>query len=279
MALDSSSQYYSILKVSEVFKLYQLPESGWMQSLTHLQVSLFRHGLQVVAEGHSSGFWLKSGRVELYRLLTMFPFGSVRTLDIFVEHNPCYPLRHQDDLQDVLDNMPSLVSLRIPMIFSRTTYPGNESISCCALDDNLKPLLPLMPGDGDAPIRCPLLTMLCIEAPPKQLEMLAPRISDFLAARAHAGVPLTSVTLRVPRRMYTLESPPEGLALDREPLRREVFDAAACYVKELNLEFDVDGPGELATRGTYWDVELSQEAEKYWITPDYMAPQWFRSSM
>lgn len=58
-----------------------------------------------------------------------------------------------------------------------------------------------------------------------------------------------------------------------------MFNAAACYVEELNIELDVDGPGELATRGTYRDVELSVEAEKYWITADYLAPPWFNSSM
>ncbi|EIW62827.1 uncharacterized protein TRAVEDRAFT_26381 [Trametes versicolor FP-101664 SS1] len=145
------------------------------------------------------------------------------------------------------------------------------------LDDKL--LLPLMPGEGDAPIRCPLLAALCIEAPPEELEELAPHIADVLAARARAGVPLRSLTLRVPPRVYAFNSPPEGLVLDRERLLREVFDAAACYVEELNIELDVDGPGELATRGTYWDVELSVEAEKYWITPDDLAPQWFNSSI
>lgn len=44
-------------------------------------------------------------------------------------------------------------------------------------------------------------------------------------------------------------------------------------------ELNVDGPGEPATRGTYWDVELSLGAEKYWITPDDLAPLWFNSAM
>ncbi|OJT13116.1 hypothetical protein TRAPUB_10342 [Trametes pubescens] len=208
----------------------------------------------------------------------MFPLGSIRALDFFAEHDSHFPIWHQEQLQNLLDFMPSLVSLRFPAVSTKSyQYSATAGLSCCTRDGEL--LLPLMPGDGDSPIRCPLLTTLCIETPgPWGLERLVPHIADVLAARARAGVPLQSLTLRVPQRVYTMQPLLKDLALRCEPVRREVFDAVALHVEELKLELDGEAPGpdELASRGTHWE-ELSEEAEKYWVTPDGMAPQWFRS--
>lgn len=268
VALDSHSNYHASLASIELF--HQLQDGEWMQSLTRLECTISRDTQWVVAEGHRSGLWFKcADGLRFGRLQPLFPFGSVRALDFFAEHDYRFPLRHQQQLQDILCNTPSLLSLRFPAVSTKPTSSGESCMSCCALDDKL--LLPLLPdgSDGHASVRCPLLATLCIEAPlAEQLERLAPHIADVLAARASAGVPLKSVTLRVPQRVHT-----------GQPLRREVFDAAARYVEDLQLELGVDGPGELATRGTYWGTELSMEAEKYWITPDGMAPRWFRSSM
>ncbi|KAL1945954.1 hypothetical protein VTO73DRAFT_1956 [Trametes versicolor] len=270
VALDSHSNYHASLASMELFQRHQLQDGDWMQSLTRLECTISRDTQWVVAEGHRSGLWFKcADGLRFGRLQPMFPFGSVRALDFFAEHDYRFPLRHQHQLQDILRNTSSLASLRFPAASTKPTSSEESCTSCCALDDKL--LLPLLPdgSDGHASVRCPLLTTLCIEAPlAEQLERLAPHIAEVLAARASAGVPLKSVTLRVPQRMHT-----------GEPLRREVFDTAARYVEDLQLEFGVDGPGELATHGTYWGTELSMEAEKYWITPDGMAPRWFRSSI
>lgn len=256
---------------------YQLQSQEWLLGFTRLELCSAGDTVWLVAEGDHSGFYTDGGiasasednRKNIDRplwfqnLQRVFLFESVRSLDFFAESHDQIVL-----LQAALDRLPHLGTLRFPMGSSYLPGPADTPVafSCCALDDGL--LLPLMPGDEGTPTRCRSLATLCIEDEGGQLEALAPRVVDLLAARASAGVPLKVLTLQlVPT--YTAGAPePTDDALEQELEHlRGVYSAAVNHVQELNLEFCRD-PSYVAGYDDHWAP--TKEAERYWIVPGTM---------
>ncbi|OJT15606.1 hypothetical protein TRAPUB_5934 [Trametes pubescens] len=255
---------------------YQLHSAEWLLGLTRLELGSAGDTVWVVAEGHRSGFYADGGLASahdkrrtidrplwFHHLQSALRFESVQSLDFFAESHDQIPL-----LQDALDRLPCLVTLRFPV--GSTNPPGgapdSRAFSCCALDDG--PLLPLMPGNEDTSTRCRNLATLCIEEKVGQLMALAPHVVDLLAARAGAGVPLKALTLQlVPT--YTADTPePTDDALERELEHlRSLYSAAAEHVQDLNVERSRI-PSYDVGYDDHWAPTM--EAEKYWIVSGTM---------